>query len=319
MSQRHHRSRRVVGLACAFLLVTACGPGDDGNGAVEEVEGLEGASVTVGSKQFDEQVILGQMAVLALEAVGADVTDRTALAGTAVVREALETGEIDLYWEYTGTAWADIFGQQEVLDDPEELLEAVREMDQENGITWGERAEFENTYALAQNQQTAERLGVTTLSELAELSRSDPDEATLCIAEEFATRDDGFPGMAEHYEMEIPPGNIEVVDEGIIYTEVANESEGTCNFGMVFTTDGRIGSLDLEVLEDDEAFFPEYNPAIAIRTEVAEEYPDIVDLMNDIIGTLDTESMQELNLRAAEGGELPEDIARDWLEEQGIL
>ncbi|MFO8075198.1 MAG: glycine betaine ABC transporter substrate-binding protein, partial [Egibacteraceae bacterium] len=118
-------------LAVAALLLAGCG--DDGDGVAAELEGLDGAEVTVASKEFTEQVILGQMLVIALEDAGADVTDETSLAGTAVVREALETGEIDAYWEYTGTAWADIYGETEIVADPDELLERVAELDAEAG------------------------------------------------------------------------------------------------------------------------------------------------------------------------------------------
>ena len=310
------RSLRVPVLLIALgaLLLAACGE----NGAAEEFEGLEGADVTVASKEFSEQVILGQMLVIALEEAGANVTDETSLAGTAVVREALETGEIDAYWEYTGTAWADIYGETEVVGDPDELLEIVAERDlEEHDLVWGERADFENSYGIAMNQETADEQGVTTLSELAELSQEDPEAASLCVAEEFATRDDGLPGMTAHYnlESEVP----DPLDEGIIYTEIADAPDSTCNFGMVFTTDGRIAALDLELVEDDENFFPEYNPAIVVRGEVADEYPELIDLANEIIGTIGFEEMQELNARADEEGIPPEDVARDWLEEQGII
>ena len=302
-------------LAVAALLLAGCE--DDGDGVAAELEGLEGADITVASKEFTEQVILGQMLVIALEDAGADVTDETSLAGTAVVREALETGEIDAYWEYTGTAWADIYGETEIIADPDELLEQVAERDAEAGIVWGERAEFENSYGIAQSQAVADEFGVATLSELAELAEESPDDATLCVAEEFATRDDGLPGMTAHYDMD--PTVPEPLDEGIIYTEVADGPDSSCNFGMVFTTDGRIAALDLELLDDDESFFPEYNPAITVREEVAEEHPELIDLANEIIATIGFDEMQELNARADEEGMPPEDVARDWLEEQGII
>ena len=305
----------VLGLA---LLLAACEDDAPDNGVAEELEGLEGADITVASKEFTEQVLLGQMLVIALDEVGADVTDETALAGTAVVREALETGEIDAYWEYTGTAWADIFGETEIVEDPDELLDLVAERDlEENNIVWGERAEFENSYGVAMNQAIADEYGVTTISELAELSREDPGAASFCVAEEFATRDDGLPGLTEHYdaEWEVP----DPFDEGVIYTETADAPDSPCHFGMVFTTDGRIAALDLELLEDDENFFPEYNPALTVYGETADEYPELIDLGNEIIATIDFDAMQELNEQADEQGIPPEEVARDWLEEQGII
>ena len=312
------RVRSLFAAMVLVLLVAACN--GDGNGAAEELEGLDGAQLTVGSKEFSEQIILGQMMVQALEEAGAQVTDRTSLAGTAVLRESLDAAEIDMYWEYTGTAWADIFGEEEVIDDPDELLATVAERDEEeNGIVWGARGDFENTYGIAANQAIVDEYGVTTLSDLAELSQEDQDAATVCIAEEFATRADGFIGMQEHYDMNIDEDNQWLIDEGPIYNETSDAPDSRCNFGMVFTTDGRIGTLDLTVLEDDQAFFPEYNPAITVRSEIAEEYPEVIELADDIIGRIDFETMGELNLRADEEGIPHDEVARDWLEEEGFV
>jgi len=307
--------RPLLLLLGASLVLAACN-GEEVD--PELAEGLEGADVTVSSKEFTEQIILGQMLVIALEEAGANVSDETELAGTAVVREALEEGEVDAYWEYTGTAWADIFGEEEVIGDPDELLETVRERDAENGIVWSERGDFENSYAIASSQEVRDEHGVDTLSELADLTAEDPEAAQMCLAEEFVGRDDGWPGLSEHYGIEVPDDQITILDEGVIYSETA-ESPEDCAFGMVFTTDGRIGALDLHVLEDDEDFFPEYNPAVTMRDDIVEEYPELEDLANEIIATLDTDTMIELNLRADEEGIPHEDVARDHLEEVGLI
>lgn len=308
------RTTTLLAVVLAGLVLVGCATDD---GAVTEFEGLEGADLTIASKEFTEQLILGQMLVIALEEAGANVTDETSLAGTAVVREALTGGAIDAYWEYTGTAWADIHGQTEVVTDPDELLARVAELDEAAGVVWGARASFENSYGIAQSAEVADLYGVTTLSELAELAEQDPDAATLCVAEEFATRDDGLPGMTAHYDM--TPTVPEPLDEGIIYTEVADGPDSTCNFGMVFTTDGRIAALDLVLLDDDESFFPEYHPAITVREEVAEATPELIDLANEIIATIGFEEMQELNARADVDGVPHEQVARDWLVEVGII
>lgn len=313
-----HRLRRVVGVGClCALLAAACVPEEDPL-VVEHVGSLEGVEVTVGSKDSPEQLMLGQLAVRALEALGADVTDRTGMGGTGDVRAALEAGEIDAYYEYMGTAWTDILGRSAVPDSPDDLLEALEEADERNGITWGERAGFEIAGAMVQNEATAQRLGVTTLSELADLSRTDPDAATLCLPEEFATDDDGFPALAEHYEMEISQRNVTLLEEDRVYGEVADEGEDTCNFGWVFATDRRVFQRDLVTLSNDDAYRPWTHPAVTIRTEVDEQHPEVTQLMGEILTALSTEKMQVLDLRAHEERAPIEDIARDWLEEHGI-
>ena len=136
---------------------------------VDESIDLSGVSLTVGSKEFTEQLILGYIASLALEDAGADVRDQLGLVGSTTVREALISGEIDLYWEYLGTAWVTYLGNETGIPDVQEQFEAVRDADAENGITWLEPAPFNNTYAIAMTDESAEELGITSISEIGEL------------------------------------------------------------------------------------------------------------------------------------------------------
>ncbi len=196
-------------LVAASLMVAACGGDDDGetttDGDGEEATdgedaaaSLEGASFTVGSKQFTEQLILGQMAILALENAGASVTDQTGLAGTDIAREALVAGEIDMYWEYTGTGWLNILQQDEPIPGAEEQYNAVAELDlEENGIRWLEPGVFDNTYAIAAHESAIEEFGLSTISDIGTLLEENPDAATFCVAEEFLGRPDGLPGLEQ--------------------------------------------------------------------------------------------------------------------------
>ncbi|MDD9371788.1 MAG: glycine betaine ABC transporter substrate-binding protein [Acidimicrobiales bacterium] len=136
---------------------------------VDESIDLSGVSLTVGSKEFTEQLILGYIASLALEDAGADVRDQLGLVGSTTVREALISGEIDLYWEYLGTAWVTYLGNETGIPDVQEQFEAVRDADAENGITWLEPAPFNNTYAIAMTDESAEELGITSISEIGDL------------------------------------------------------------------------------------------------------------------------------------------------------
>lgn len=130
---------------------------------------LSGASLTVGSKEFTEQLILGHLTKLALEEAGADVNDQIGLVGSTTVREALTSGEIDLYWEYLGTGWVTYLGNEEGIPDVQEQYEAVRDADVDNGVSWLEPTPFNNTYAIAMTDENADELGISSISEIMDL------------------------------------------------------------------------------------------------------------------------------------------------------
>lgn len=305
------------------MALAACG-GDDsssgGGGGGEDSEGLEGASITVGSKDFDEQKILGSIALVALENAGADVTDQINTGGTDVTRAALTSGEIDMYWEYNGTAWISFFGETDPITDRIEQYEAVRDRDlEENNLVWLSPAQFNNTYGIAFPTEAAGELGdPTSISDLGTLLEEDPDAATLCVESEFSTRDDGLPGMEEAYGFEFPQDNIAVLDTALVYTQT--DQRDPCNFGEIFTTDGRISGLDLTVLEDDEAFFPLYNPSPVFTQEIADEYGDALNEVFDPISeALTDEEMTMMNEAVSVNLEQPMDVAETWLSDQGLI
>ena len=314
------RTRKAFATAGVLALsfgLAACG-GDGGGSATAGT--LDGAEITVGSKDFDEQLVLGNITKLALENAGATVDDQINLGGTDAARAALTSGDIDTYWEYNGTAWISFFGETKAIPDRIEQYEAVRDRDlEENQLVWMQPAEFNNTYALAFPSEAAEELGnPTKLSDLAGLIEDDPDAATVCVENEFSTRDDGLPGMEEAYGYAFDKDSVTVLDTALVYT--AADEQDPCNFGEVFTSDGRVSSLDLTVLEDDKGFFPLYNPSPVFREEVYEQYGDELDQIFDpISAALTQEEMTALNERVSVDLEQPADVAEDWLEEQGLL
>ncbi|CAN5582089.1 glycine betaine ABC transporter substrate-binding protein [soil metagenome] len=307
------------------LALAACGSDDSSSGGSEgggseEGGGLDGASVTVGSKDFDEQKILGYIAVVALENAGADVTDQINTGGTDVTRSALTGGEIDMYWEYNGTAWISFFGETDPIPDRIEQYEAVRDRDlEENDLVWLEPANFNNTYGIAFPTEAAGDLGdPETISDLGTLIEEETDKATLCVENEFSARDDGLPGMEKAYGFEFPGDNVSVLDTALVYTQA--DKRDPCNFGAVFTTDGRISGLDLTVLEDDKGFFPLYNPSPVFRKEVFDEYGDsLKEVFNPISEALTDEEMIALNEEVSINLAQPEQVAEDWLTEQGLI
>ncbi|AHK32467.1 ABC transporter for glycine betaine transporter [Rhodococcus opacus PD630] len=287
-------------------------------GSIQPVPELEDVKITVGSKDFTEQVTLGYIIEFALSAAGAEVRDLTNIQGSNSTRDAQLDGQIDVTYEYTGTGWINYLGNEIPIPDPTAQFEAVRDEDLEsNGMVWVDPAPMNNTYALAMSRQTAEETGITTLSEYADLVNRDPAAATTCVETEFNVRQDGFPGMAAKYGFDPARANRQILQTGIIYQATADGTQ--CKFGEVFTTDGRIIALDLVLLEDDRQFFPKYNPAITMRKDFAEAHPQVADVMAPISAALTNEEITELNRRVDVEGEEPADVARDWLVEKGFV
>lgn len=303
-------------VATATVSLAACG----GSSTSGDSSGkLSGTSLTIGSKDFTENKILSYITKLALEEEGASVEDRTGISSSVNTRKALLAGEIDMYWEYTGTAWNVYLKKTEPLDDPQEQYEAVAKLDlKENNIEWLPRAPLNNTYALAASTETAEDLGVSKMSDLTKLYEENPEAVTICVETEFKGRDDGLSGMLDAHDLQdLPSSNIKTVGTAIIYTEV--DKGELCNFGEVYTTDARIESLDLVVLEDDRRFFPVYNAAPTLRAETLKKHPEIKDILEPIASKLDDDTMRNLNAQADIEGREPEDVAEDWLQEEGFV
>lgn len=306
--------RPLILIAVAAMFAAGCGGGGGGGGSIAQNYDLSSAEFTVGSKEFTEQLILGNITKLALKAAGAKVNDQTGLAGSNAARQALSSGEIDMYWEYLGTAWINYLGETGNI--PEPAYETVAERDrEENGVEWLKPAPEENSYAIATNRQTADEFSLKNLSDLGPFIKQNPDKATVCVGSEFAVRDDGLPGLQKAYGWEFPKVNR--IQDGLVYDQVANG--GQCNFGSVFTTDGRIANLDLVLLEDDKHFFPAYNAALTIREDVYKEHKQLADLFAPISKLLTTEQMQQLNLQVDVEGQPPDQVAEQFLRDNGFI
>lgn len=314
----------LVLMAVALLLLTGCGlrpstsavqPAEPG--LIQPIEGAEGHRLTIGSKNFTEQIILGKMAVLTAEAAGFDAVDMTNIPGSQPARKVLVSGEVDMEWEYTGTAWLTYLGQEESIADSERMWQSVAEADRANGLVWGQPSPLNNTYGMAVRREFAEAHNLTTISDIASLPVED---RTLCIEAEFNSRSDGLNGMLEKYELPrgsgVPEQNVQIMDTGAIYAATDN---GTCNFGEIFTTDGRINSLDLVVLEDDRQYFPAYNGAPVFYAQTLEQFPELEDRFNLVAQRLNDDVMRDLNYRVDVQGEDPGTVARDWMLQEGLI
>jgi osmoprotectant transport system substrate-binding protein len=317
------RRGTCVLLATALLASSGCGltsgspmADDVRPGTIGRGEPLEGAELTVTSKSFTEQLILGAIMGIAFEAAGAEVLDRTGIQGSIGSREAVRKGDADAGYEYTGTAWITYLGRSEPIPDPHAQWEAVRKADAKNGVAWLEPSALNNTYALAMNQANHKKYRTNTLSEVAALSKSDPGAVTLCVEVEFANRADGLPGMEKAYGMDVPTKDITQMDTGIIYTQAA---KGSCVYGEVFTTDGRIKSMNLVVMQDNQKFFPNYNAAPMINSKTLKKWPAIPEVLDPISEKLNNSVAQDLNAKVDVDGEDPHQVALDWMKEEGFV
>jgi osmoprotectant transport system substrate-binding protein len=285
-------------------------------GSIAQGEPLKGAHLTVTSKEFTEQLILGAIMGIAFQAAGADVLDRTGIQGSIGAREAVKSGDADGMYEYTGTAWITYLGNSEPIPDPQKQWQAVHDADLKNGLTWLPPSQLNNTYALAMNQANFKKYGTKTLSDVAAPAKKNPGAVTLCVESEFANRADGLPGMEKAYGMSVPAKNITQMDTGIIYTQV---KKGSCRYGEVFTTDGRIRSMNLAVMQDDKKFFPNYNAAPEINSKALKEWPAIAEVLDPVTKKLNNAVAQRLNAKVDVAGEDPHQVALDWMKAEGFV
>lgn len=278
---------------------------------------LTGQTYVVGSKEFDEQLLLCRMTIALLQSAGATVVQRCDTKGSENVRSALTTGAIDMYWEYTGTAWRTYLRQEAQLSDPRELYEAVQVADAANGVSWLRQAPFDNTYAVGVTSANAQRLGVRTISDLAALARSGSPDASLCIDQEFTGREDGLVGLLRAYDFQFPDGGLTTLEINGIYPAVA--AGRPCVFGEVFATDGRLNALRINTLNDDRGYFLPYQAALTVRTDVLTRAPRLALLGERLAPMLTDQVMRELNARVSVGRRSPDDVARTFLREQGLI
>jgi osmoprotectant transport system substrate-binding protein len=270
--------------------------------------------IKVGAKNFTEQYILGHMISKLVEDAGYDVKTNMGT-GSTVTRKALETGQTDLYPEYTGTAWMLFLKHDSVITDPKELYEKVSTEDLEkNGIVWLEPSEVNNTYAMAITQEATKTIG-TTLSDLAEYVNANPGEVVFGIDQEFYERSDGFFAMAEHYGMKVDRKQVRTMEVGLTFEAMMNDQ---VDVTMVFATDGKIKKYNLQVLEDDKQFFPVYSMAVTIRKEILDAHPDLREILKPISDLTD-DIMQELNYQVDVKGKPAEMVAEEYLKEKGLI
>jgi osmoprotectant transport system substrate-binding protein len=294
------------------------------------VSAQDSAPIRVGSKQFTEQLVLGQIILLALDDAGLEVEDRTNLGGTAVNREALINGEIDVYPEYTGTAISNYFTDvpfalesipEGASSDAYMSYATVSSLDAAiNDMVWLQVAPANNTYALAITREFSESNGVTSMDDFAAYV-NDGGDVMLSTGDEFAQRPDGLTAFEETYDFDLTDDQMIVIASGTpAQTEQAlAEGSNDVNIAMAFGTDGALMAYDFVVLEDPSGAQPVFQPGPVFRGEVVRENPEIAATLNPIFALLDGPTLQGLNAAVEVDGESPEDVARAFLQENGFI
>lgn len=302
----------VIILTSIIVSLAACGSSNSSNKNSSDKQ--EKIKLVVGGKDFTEQLILSKITAIYLKEKGYPVEEAGSM-GSAVVRNALENKQIDLYWEYTGTALV-VYQKQEVETDPQVTYDKVKETDKANGLVWLNKANFNNTYAILMRQDQANELGIKTISDLSAYYNENKDALKFASNAEFYARDDGMKGVEAKYGFEIPSKNLTKMDSGLLYNAL---HEGQVDVSVGFATDGRIKGFELIALEDDKFFFPAYNGAPVIREEVLNKDSKVGDLLNEIADKLNSETMMKLNYTVdVEHKDLAE-VSREWLVSEGLL
>lgn len=310
--------RRVVKAGSAMI-----GAGTIGSltGCLGGIGGGGGTQVKVGSKRFTEQELLGKMSVVTLrENTDHNIGDETSLGGTTTNFEAIKAGDIDHYWEYTGTALLTLPPKHDQpIGDPAETYRVVDEdFNNEHNLDFLKRAPFNNTYVLIANKQWAQETGVKTLSDFAEYVNGGNTDFKVILNAEFEQRPDGWPGVAEHYGFDgvLDQINVQNMGSGLIYQALG---QGNAAVGIGFNTNPKIIKFDLVALEDDQQFFPVYNPAPLVRNDTLEEAPEIKEPLNAVGPKLTTDKIRSLNKRVSIDGEDAEAVANDFLSNAGLI
>ncbi|QXI44201.1 glycine betaine ABC transporter substrate-binding protein [Pseudomonas wayambapalatensis] len=272
--------------------------------------------VRIGARVFTEQTVLAEITAQYLRANGFQVRVTGGL-GSSLARQAHETGQLDLMWEYTGVSLVSYNHIEERMPSAEATYNKVKALDAKKDLIWLTPSKFSNTYALALPRKVAEAYPqVTSISQLNQVLQDEQARKHLVALDtEFANRPDGLDGLQAMYGMQLGRANIRQMDAGLVYTALRNNQVFA---GLVYTTDGRLNAFDLKLLDDDKHYFPDYTAAPVVRKAVLDAHPQLADLLKPLAETLDDETMRQLNAKVDVEHQSPSSVAAAFLREHAF-
>lgn len=288
------------GLVLSIVLIAACAG-----------VGGQARPVRVGSKDFTEEFIVGNMYALMLENAGIPVERKLNLGGTPVLQQALTSDQVDLYPEYTGTGLLTVLKLPSMTDRQKVYDAVAAEYKKQFNLVWLQPAPMNNTQALAMKKDVAAKYGIKTISDMA----AKAGELTMIGPPEFEQREDGLPGIQKAY------GNFKLkkyvaVETGLRYQGLMN---GDGDVVVAFGTDGQIAAFDLLVLQDDKGLFPPYQIAPVVRQQAIDANPKLTETLNKLAPLLTDSVMQTLNYEVDGNKREPADVAKEFLQKQGLI
>jgi len=279
------------------------------------------APIDIGTKNFTEQFVVGNLMAIYLEEKGFNVKLKTGMSST-VMREAMENGDIDLCMEYTGTLWLSYAGNEFKGESPQQMFDKAKAYDGEKGLVWMDPIWCNNTYAIAITNEFSQENGVTTLSDFAAYVTEKEGEVPFASDFEFYSRPDGILGLQLHYGFAFKPDSVTTVLPGLTFEYLAG---GRSVAAMVFGTDPAVVKYNWVVLQDDKNFWPPYDLAPYTRQEVLDANSGLQDALQTLISAFPSDpaaaraEMTALNAKVDIDLMEPEDAAEEWLKEKGLI